>query len=106
MPWSPGNFATVTSKTGIMRIWNASQSNPLYLIRIGHTGIQNFFFLSNTNLALCTFTDGSVCIYHMKRKRLEWMSNVSMFFTTLLGILYEANICNIHTLDRAYGNSF
>lgn len=28
MPWSPGSFASVESRTSVMRIWNVSQRVP------------------------------------------------------------------------------
>ena len=76
MPWSPGSFATVNSRTSIMRIWNVSQKQPLELVRIGLSGINDFVFLPSTERALCAFVDGSVGVYNLTKRQLEWLSNV------------------------------
>lgn len=83
MPWNPGSFATTNSRTGIMHIWNVSQKQPLELVRVGHTGFQSFVFLPKSERALCSFVDGSVGVFHLGRRQLEWMSSVREFASNL-----------------------
>ena len=47
---------------------------PLELIRVGNTGVLNFVVLPTTEWALCAFLDGTIGVFHMGRRQVEWMS--------------------------------
>ena len=38
--WAPGNFSTCNVRTGVVKVWNVSQSKPIEHRRVGHTGFQ------------------------------------------------------------------
>ena len=68
-----GNFITTSSKVGALRLWNASLKTPKSIIKVGSTGIKSFFsFPSNPNLFLLAFRNGTVGIYNLGLKKLEF----------------------------------
>jgi len=69
LPFAPGSFATANSRTGTLKIWNASQSKPIERLRLHSTAFHSFTMIPNSERALCSFVDGSVCLYHMKKKQ-------------------------------------
>lgn len=75
MPWASGNFATVTDRNGNLRVWNVSQPQPLEVLRVGTTGFTGLVFMPGTPRALCVFDDGSVCVYNIRKKYREFVSN-------------------------------
>lgn len=57
MDWTPGNFVSVTSRTGIVRVWNVSQKQPLELLRVKRCGFSHLSFLPNRYVfpACCSY---------------------------------------------------
>lgn len=41
MSWAPGSFVSVSSRTGVIRVWNVSQKQPIEVIKVSH---MIFFF--------------------------------------------------------------
>jgi len=74
LDWTAGNFVSTNSKTGTLRVWNASQRQPLETVRIAQTdsGINCAVFGPGTQKALCACSDGSVSVYHIPKKQLEF----------------------------------
>jgi WD40 repeat protein len=71
MTYAPGNFATVNNRTGVIRIWNASQKQPLELIKVSEAGFNSFIFLPNSERALGAFKDGSVGVFNIAKRRVR-----------------------------------
>ena len=74
MDWAPGNFATCNGRTGVLKVWNVSQPQPIGHVRVGHTGLNTFTLIPNTSRAICSFVDGSVSVYHLLKKQKEFTS--------------------------------
>lgn len=72
LEWAPGNFATVNNRTGVIRVWNVSQRHPLELVRATRTGFQAVAFIPGEQQALCAFTDGSVGVFHLGQKQMQY----------------------------------
>lgn len=72
MSWAPGSFCTCTLRTGVIKVWNVSQSKPIEHIRVGHTGFRSCSVIASTSRLVCSFSDGSVSLYDMLKKQMEF----------------------------------
>ncbi|GMH86841.1 hypothetical protein TrST_g12244 [Triparma strigata] len=72
--WAPGNFSTCNVRTGVVKVWNVSQSKPIEHRRVGHTGFQSCHVVPGTSRAICSFVDGSVTVFDMKKKQREFIT--------------------------------
>eukprot|EP01116_Phalansterium_solitarium_P012909 TRINITY_DN2963_c0_g1_i1.p1 TRINITY_DN2963_c0_g1~~TRINITY_DN2963_c0_g1_i1.p1 ORF type:complete len:1237 (+),score=444.65 TRINITY_DN2963_c0_g1_i1:142-3852(+) len=70
----PGGFLSTDTKTGVIRIWNVSQSSPLELVKVRKVGFYNLIYVDRAERVLCTFRDGSFGVYHMVKRRWEFLS--------------------------------
>ena len=71
MDWTAGNFISTNSVTGIIKVWNVSQKAPIQSIRVAQTGITNSCF-ANDHRLLVSGNDGSVVVYHIDKKYIEY----------------------------------
>jgi len=68
-----GDFITTSEKIGALRIWNASQKSSKTVIKTGSLGIQQFeCFKSFVNWHAIVFTDGSIAVFDLKKKKTIW----------------------------------
>eukprot|EP00743_Colponemidia_sp_Colp-15_P006499 GILK01006998.1.p1 GENE.GILK01006998.1~~GILK01006998.1.p1 ORF type:complete len:1239 (+),score=161.70 GILK01006998.1:69-3785(+) len=68
----PGNFITTNDKTGAFRVCNVSHRSPIEVLKVGITGFQNVQFIPFTDKALCSFRNGSVGIYDIAKRKMEF----------------------------------
>ena len=78
----------MNNRTGVIRVWNASQKQPLELIKVSEAGFNSLIFLPNSEKALGAFKDGSVSVYNMVKRRIEWTSP-SGHKETIFDILFK-----------------
>ena len=99
MPWEPGNFMTVGTKSGVVSVWNVSSvETTVHTARLSripmcflHRLIDRSHLSSSSSSpsspsssspplapvdrsALCSFVDGSVGLVDMERRRVVWKS--------------------------------
>ena len=67
IPGVPGDFLTVSSKTGVLRIWNVSNRSPKDVIK-AEAGPFHGISFSDSQRALCRFKSGAVGLLDLKRK--------------------------------------
>lgn len=72
MDWTAGSFVSTNSKTGTLKMWNASQRQPLSTVRASSTGILSIVFSPGAKRALFSCTDGSIGVFHTQRQQLEF----------------------------------
>eukprot|EP01038_Epipyxis_sp_PR26KG_P004746 gene4746-6657_t len=75
MDWTAGNFISTNSKNGNFKVWNASQKLPLETMTVTNEGISSLYFSMGKKRVICACTDGSVCIYNIQRKKIEYKSS-------------------------------
>ena len=74
MDWAPGNFATVNSRTGAIRVWNVSQRQPQRTVTTVGTGFIGFRNIPFSNRFVASFQDGSVGVYDLRKRQLEFVT--------------------------------
>lgn len=72
MDWTAGNFISTNSVTGIVKVWNVSQKTSIQSIRMAQTGIVNSIFGINDHRLLLSGNDGSIVLYHIEKKVVEY----------------------------------
>jgi len=72
LDWTAGNFVSSNKKNGTMKVWNVSQKSPIDTFRIGDVGITYVKLGPGTKQCACAHVDGSVSVYHMGKKSLEF----------------------------------
>lgn len=72
MDWTAGNFVSSNSKNGYLRVWNASQRQPLESVRVATGGLVTVYFGTGTKRAICACLDGSVVVFHMVKLQMEY----------------------------------
>jgi WD40 repeat protein len=77
MDWTAGNFVSANSKNGILKIWNASQRQPLDSVRVASGGIISIAFGIGTKRVICGCVNGSIVVYHMVKMMVEYTSAAS-----------------------------
>ncbi|GMH75682.1 hypothetical protein TL16_g06841 [Triparma laevis f. inornata] len=92
--WAPGNFSTCNVRTGVVKVWNVSQTKPIEHRRVGHTGFQSCLVIPGTSRAICSFVDGSVTVFDMKKKQREFITP-SGHTETVFGCEYSPSSPNI-----------
>jgi WD40 repeat protein len=75
LDWTAGNFVSSNAKTGILRVWNASQRQAIDSIRVAASGINRVYFGVGTKRALCACVDGTLVVYHMVKMQVEFCSS-------------------------------
>ena len=93
LPSSPGNFGGVSSRTGVVKIWNVSQDKPIDHLRVGAGGFVGFEVLASDEVhsqpgvgaggsqpcrvgdrCITSFSDGSICVYNLLTKHRSFVS--------------------------------
>ncbi len=72
MDWTAGNFVSSNPRTGVIKIWNASQKQPLDSIRVSSSGILGIAMDSGRFRALLALSDGSVVSYNLAKRSIEY----------------------------------
>jgi len=67
MAWTSGNFLTTNARTGIIKVWNVSQKQPLLTTRVTDTGINTVVFNARQTSGLFACVDGSIVVYDLER---------------------------------------
>lgn len=67
MAWTSGNFLTTNARTGVVKVWNVSQKQPLQSVRITEAGINTVAFSGRETAGLFACVDGSLAVYDMER---------------------------------------
>eukprot|EP00903_Cladosiphon_okamuranus_P008010 g7728.t1 len=63
MAWAPGNFLALSSKTGVAKVFNISQKNPIGTVKLGETGSGADGNATSVGpRAICGFKDGSLSV--------------------------------------------
>lgn len=69
MHWAVGNFVTSNPRTGVIKVWNASQKQALESVRIPcNGGILALAFMPSSTTAVCCCSDGSIVAYDFVRR--------------------------------------
>ena len=69
MSWAAGSFVSSNPKTGILKVWNASQRHALEAVRVPCSGgIIGLKFLLSKPIAICSCGDGSVLAYDFSKR--------------------------------------
>ncbi|OQR81553.1 WD repeat-containing protein 17 isoform X3 [Thraustotheca clavata] len=93
LPSAPGQFVTANARSGILKVWNVSQPQPLQHIRVRSSGIHSIALLNGQQL-ICAAVDGSVGVFHMIKQQLEWSSNPG-HKETIFDVRYQPSDPNI-----------
>ncbi|KAF6263074.1 hypothetical protein COO60DRAFT_1672788 [Scenedesmus sp. NREL 46B-D3] len=72
VPSQPGNFISISKKTGVLQLWNVSQQQPLKSLKIGKGPAQSVQFFPGSSKALLTFQDGTVMAYDVASQDQLW----------------------------------
>jgi len=76
MDWTAGNFISTNGRNRNLKVWNASQRQPLDTIKFtGPSGINNLTFCAGQKRVLCASDDGSICIMNVQNRQLEYQSS-------------------------------
>ena len=70
----PGGFFTCNEKIAQIRVWNVSNKSTADIIKIGSAGFKHMVVLSDRNKLFCSFTNGSVGIVDLNKKKLEFQT--------------------------------
>ena len=98
IPGEPGNFVTAGEKTGILRLWNVSQKSPKGSCRPSKSGFQNMSFApgeagQNGAATVCSFRDGSVGVYDLRKKQWDFLSEEA-HTETIFDCVFKPNDAN------------
>lgn len=76
MDWTAGNFVSSNSKNSNLKVWNSSQKQPLETIKVsGDCGVNSLFFNPGSRRLLCSNVEGSIQVYNLQKKQLEYISS-------------------------------
>ena len=75
--WAPGSFLSANEKTGILKLWNASNKTPLDSIRVNMGGILSMQAVPNSKSILLAGADGSFQMFHVENKHVEFRTCTS-----------------------------
>ncbi|KDO31839.1 hypothetical protein SPRG_03759 [Saprolegnia parasitica CBS 223.65] len=93
LPSAPGQFVTANARSGILKIWNVSQPQPLQHVRAQSSGIHNVAVLRDHRL-LCAAVDGSVGVYDLQKRHLAWASHPG-HKETIFDVRYQPSNPNV-----------
>ncbi len=68
MDWTAGNFISTNAKTGVIKVWNASQQQPLEIIKVGKIGINSNCLAVLSHSGIFAGVDGSIEVYNFDKK--------------------------------------
>jgi WD40 repeat protein len=68
----PGGFFTCNEKIAQIRVWNVSNKSSAEIIKIGSSGLKHMIVLNDRDKLFCSFTNGSVGILDLKKRKLEY----------------------------------
>lgn len=94
MSWTAGNFVSTNNKTGVLKVWNASQKQPVDSIKVGDSGIKTLFIASGSKRAICACLDGSVVVYHIEKRQVEYKTAAS-HTETIFDACFSPHSCDI-----------
>lgn len=76
LDWTAGNFISANGRNCNLKVWNASQKQPLDTLKFtGATGINNMTFCPGKKRVLCGADDGSVCVLNIQNRQMEFQSS-------------------------------
>ena len=76
LDWTAGNFITANSRNRNLKVWNASQKQPLDTIKFtGASGIRGMIFCAGTKRILCGNDDGSIAVLNIQNRLIEFESS-------------------------------
>jgi WD40 repeat protein len=94
MSWTAGNFVSTNNKTGILKVWNASQKQPLDSIKVGESGIATIYIASGSKRAICACLDGSIVVYHIEKRQIEYKTAAS-HTETIFDTCFSPHSCDV-----------
>ncbi len=68
MDWTAGNFISTNTKTGVIKVWNASQQQPLDIIKVSKIGINSNCLAVSTHSGIFAGVDGSIEVFDFDKK--------------------------------------
>ena len=68
VPDVPGDFVTVSDKTGVIRVWNVSNRQPKDTLKAEAGPFQGISFVHGTQRALCRFKSGAVGLCDLSKR--------------------------------------
>ena len=75
LDWTAGNFVTSNSRNCNLKVWNASQKQPIETYSFaGDCGINSIFFCKGKRRVVCAGDDGSVSVMNVQNNQLEFRS--------------------------------
>lgn len=76
LDWTAGNFVSTNGKNNVLKVWNASQKQPLDSIKVGEGGgINSIFFCPLKQRSVAASLDGTVTVYNWQRSQLEFTTS-------------------------------
>jgi WD40 repeat protein len=74
--WTAGNFVSSNGRNRNLKVWNASQKQPLDTIKFpGAAGINSMTFCAGKKRVLCAGDDGSICVLNVQNRQIEYQSS-------------------------------
>ena len=74
LDWTAGNFVTSNVKTGLVKVWNASQKQPLEIMRAAPSGVHAMALGSGCSRAVCACVDGSISVFDLSKEQMEFQT--------------------------------
>ncbi len=68
----PGEFFTSSDKIAALRVWSVSKTAPVDTLKLGRSGMRQILYLDDRNSLICAFKNGSVGVYSITKKKLEF----------------------------------
>ncbi len=76
LDWTAGNFVSANGRNRNLKVWNASQKQPLDTLKFaGASGINSLTFCAGKKRVLCAGDDGSICVLNVQNRLMEYQSS-------------------------------
>jgi WD40 repeat protein len=72
LDWTAGNFISTNEKTGVGRVWNVSQKQPLEAVKIASCGTADCFVCPASKSVITANSDGSVSVFNLQKNQTEF----------------------------------
>lgn len=87
----PGEFFTCSEKVAALKVWNVSKKAPVDSFKLGNSGIRFIGHLRDRESLMVAFNSGSVGVYSLLKKKLEFVSEPGHSETVFDIVLNPAN---------------
>jgi len=66
---APGEFFTASAA---LKVWSVSKKSPTETLKVGNSGLKSAIYLHEQRSLLCSFENGSVGIYNLVKRKLDF----------------------------------